>query len=322
MTMTRSRACLFLGFVIGSMTTHACSLCAAEPLHKQIDALVSAHPDFREPAAAKTDDASFLRRVHLDLAGSIPSASQVREFLADTSPDKRAKLIEKLLASPQYARRMQYVFDVMLMERRASKHIRAEQWQEYLRESFLQNKSWIQLSQEILTADGADERTRPAARFLLDRELNVDSVTRDIGRIFLGRDLQCAQCHDHPAIDDYLQRHYFGLAAFIKRSYVFKDPKTKESSIGEKAEGEVEFTSVFTSEKEETSPRMLDAPPITDPPGGDELYKIKPAKNVRSVPIYSRRLQLAKSLTDQSNDCVSVKYCQPIVGDDDGPRPG
>ena len=321
-SMTRSRVFLFLGFVIGSMTTHACSLRAAEPLHKQIDALVSAHPDFREPAAAKTDDASFLRRVHLDLAGSIPSASQVREFLADSSPDKRAKLIDKLLGSPQYARRMQYVFDVMLMERRASKHITAEQWQEYLRESFLQNKSWVQLSQEILTADGTDERTRPAARFLLDRELNVDSVTRDIGRIFLGRDLQCAQCHDHPAIDDYLQRHYYGLAAFIKRSYLFKDPKTKESSIGEKAEGEVEFTSVFTSEKDQTAPRMLDASPITDPPSGDELYKVKPEKNVRSVPIYSRRLQLAKSLTDQSNDCISVKYRQPIVGDDDGPRSG
>lgn len=300
--MIRSRAFLFLGFVIGCMASHACSLRAAEPLHKQIDALVSAHPDFTGPAAAKTDDASFLRRVYLDLAGSIPSAGRAREFLADRLPNKRAELIDKLLSSPQYARRMQYVFDVMLMERRPSKHIKAEQWQEYLRESFLQNKSWAQLSQEILTADGADERTRPAARFLLDRELNVDSVTRDIGRIFLGRDLQCAQCHDHPAIDDYLQRHYYGLAAFIKRSYLFKDPKTKQSSIGEKAEGEVEFTSVFTSEKEETAPRMLDAPPITDPPGGDELYKIKPAKNVRSVPIYSRRLQLAKSLTDQSND--------------------
>ncbi len=299
--MTRSRVFLFFGIVIGSLTTHAHALCASEPLHKQIDALVSAHPDFKEPAAAITGDAPFLRRVHLDLAGSIPSATQVREFLADSSPDKRVELVDRLLGSPQYARRMQYVFDVMLMERRASKHIATEQWQEYLRESFLHNKSWVQLLQEILTADGTDEQTRPAARFLLDRELQVDSVTRDIGRIFLGRDLQCAQCHDHPAIDDYLQRHYYGLAAFLKRSYLFKDPKTKESLIGEKAEGEVEFTSVFTSQKDQTAPRMLDASPITDPPSGDQLYKVKPERNVRSVPIYSRRLQLAKSLTDQSN---------------------
>lgn len=299
--MTRARVFLFFGIVIGWMAIHPASLHADDPLHRQIDTLVEGHSEFRKPAAVTSDDAMFVRRVHLDLAGSIPSADQVRDFLSDSSPDKREKIIDKLLGSPQHARRMQYVFDVMLMERRASIHIPVKDWQEYLRESFLHNKSWVQLSNEILTADGTDEATRPAARFLLDRELKVDNVTRDIGRIFLGRDLECAQCHDHPGVDDYLQRHYYGLAAFIKRSYLFKDPKTKKSSIGEKAEGEVEFTSVFTSEKDQTVPRMLDASPIADPPSGDDLYEIKPAKNVRSVPIYSRRLQLAKSLTDDSN---------------------
>jgi hypothetical protein len=283
------------------MAIRSPTLDATEPLYKQIDALVVSHPGFRDPAAPKTDDASFLRRIHLDLTGSIPSAQQTRDFIAESAPDKRAKLVDRLLDSPLYARRMQVVFDVMLMERRASKHIKAEQWEEYLLEAFRQNKSWLQLCTEILTADGTDEKTRPAARFMLDRELNVDEVTRDLGRMFLGRDLQCAQCHDHPAIDDYLQRHYYGLAAFIKRSFVFKDPKTKESSIGEKADGEIEFTSVFTSEKDKTAPRVLDADPIADPPGGDELYKVKPAKDVRSVPIYSRRLQLAQSLTDPDN---------------------
>jgi len=299
--MTRSRVFMFLGIVIASMTAGPDSLSAANPLHRQIDDLIEAHPDFRKTAACKIDDATFLRRVHLDLAGSIPSAGDVREFLADSSLDKRAKLINTLLRSPEYARRMQYVFDVMLMERRASKHINAKEWEEYLRTSFLQNKSWAQLSTELLTADGTGHATRPAARFLLDRELNLDTVTRDIGRIFLGRDLQCAQCHDHPAIDDYLQRHYYGLAAFIKRSYLFKDPKTKLSSIGEKAEGDVEFTSVFTSETDQTAPRMLDSSPITDPPIGEELYKVQPQKNVRSVPVYSRRLQLARSLTENTN---------------------
>ena len=298
--MTRSRVIVIIGIVIGSMATHSHTLQASDALHVQIDALVSTHSEFNEPAAI-TDDASFLRRVSLDLAGTIPAANDVREFLADSAPDKRIKLVDRLLGSPQYARRMQYVFDTLLMERRPNKHVTAEQWQTYLRESFLQNKSWRQLAQELLSADGTDEQTRAAARFLLDRELNVDQVTRDIGRIFLGRDLECAQCHDHPAIDDYLQRHYYGLAAFIKRSYLVQDPKTKKSSIGEKAEGDVEFTSVFTSETDKTAPRMLDAPPVIDPPPGEQLYKVKPAKNVRSVPIYSRRLQLAKSITDDAN---------------------
>ncbi len=310
--MTPSRVLLLLGIVIASMAAAQNSLCAADPLHKQIDRLVEAHPDFRASAAEMSGDAAFLRRVHLDLTGSIPSAGQVRDFLAEPSPDKRTITIDRLLGSPDYARRMQYAFDVMLMERRASKHVTAIEWQEYLRESFQHNKSWVQLSREILTADGTDETTRPAAKFLLDRDLNVDSVTRDIGRIFLGRDLQCAQCHDHPAIDDYLQRHYYGLAAFIKRSYLFKDPKTKLSSIGEKAEGDVEFTSVFTSETDQTEPRMLDLSPLADPPDGEELYEVKPEKNVRAVPIYSRRLQLAKSLTENANTAFRLNIANRL----------
>lgn len=283
------------------MTLTGRSLHAEEPLHKQINALVGGQPDLESPASDKTTDASFLRRIYLDLAGSIPTAKQTRDFLADTASDKRPKLIDKLLESPRYARHMQVVFDVMLMERRASKYIKADEWEHYLYESFRTNKSWLQISHEILTADGVDGPTRPAARFLLDRELNVDEVTRDVGRMFLGRDLQCAQCHDHPAINDYLQRHYYGLAAFVKRSFVFNDPKTKKAMIGEKAEGEVEFTSVFTSEKDKTEPRVLDADPIPDPPSGDELYKVKPAKDARAIPVYSRRLQLAQSVTDPAN---------------------
>ncbi len=275
---------------------------AETPLHQRIDALIGfGEPEFEKTASDEAEDAAFLRRVYLDLVGSIPSTTAVREFLADTACDKRAKLIDRLLASPQHARRMQYVFDTTLMERRADKHVKQAEWRGYLRQSFLENKPWDQLVTEILTSDGSDKSTRPAAKFLLDRELKEDDVTRDLGRIFLGRDLQCAQCHDHPTIDDYLQRHYHGLSAFLNRSYLFKDPKAKLSSIGEKAEGDVEFTSVFTNETDRTAPRMLDLPAIEDPPTAEEPYKVKPEKNARAVPVHSRRLQLAAAMTDPSN---------------------
>jgi hypothetical protein len=103
-------------------------------------------------------------------------------------------------------------------------------------------------------------------------------------------------------VDGYLQRHYHGLAAFLNRSYLFIDPKTKQASIGEKADGVVKFTSVFTSEAGETAPRMLDLPPVEDPPPAEEPYTVKPEKKkVRTIPVYSRRLQLAVAMTDPSN---------------------
>jgi hypothetical protein len=275
---------------------------AETPLHKWIDMAVGVDSvAFENVAADDAGDATFARRIYLDLTGAIPSAEQARQFGTDRSSAKRARLIDDLLTSPQYSRRMQYAFDTMLMERRPGKHIKSDEWRNYLRKSFAQNKPWDQLVTEILTADGADEKTRPAARFLLDREMKTDAMTRDLGRIFLGRDLQCAQCHDHPNIEDYLQRHYHGLSAFLNRSYLFTDPKSKQASIGEKAEGAVKFTSVFTSESDETAPRLLDLPPIEDPPAAEEPYTVKPDKKARSVPVYSRRLQLAVAMTDPAN---------------------
>ena len=280
----------------------ATSSSATEPLHGRIDAAIGfGNAEFESIVTEDAGDATFVRRIYLDLAGSIPSAEHTRQFLADESPDKRTKLIDQLLASPQHARRMQYVFDTMLMERRPDKHIKADEWRNYLRQSFAENKPWNQLVTEMLTADGSEDSTRPAAKFLLDRELKTDAMTRDLGRIFLGRDLQCAQCHDHPNIDDYRQQHYHGLAAFLNRSYLFTDPESKKASIGEKAEGTVKFTSVFTSEADETAPRLLELPAIEDPPPAEEPYKVKPEKKVRSVPVYSRRLQLAVAMTDPAN---------------------
>lgn len=277
-------------------------LSAEVPLHQQIDSLVGVGKEqFEKNASKPADDATFLRRVTLDLTGTIPSVEEVRAFLADQSADKRTRLVDQLLASPEHARRMQYFFDTMLMERRRDKHVPAAEWRNYLRKSFLENKPWDVLVSEILSADGTDEKTRPAAKFLLDRELKAEVVTRDLGRLFLGRDLQCAQCHNHPNVDDYLQRHYHGLNAFLNRSYLFKDPKTKKTSIGEKADGLVSFTSVFTNEEGKTAPRMLDLPEIPDPATPKEPYKVKPAKNVRSVPVYSRRLQLANAMTNPTN---------------------
>jgi hypothetical protein len=275
---------------------------AEPPLRERIDAAIrSGHKDFDTIAAHDADDAAFARRVYLDLAGVIPSVDQARQFLANESPNKRVELVDRILESPQHARRMQYVFDTMLMERRGDKHIKSKAWRDYLRQSFSQNKPWDQLASEILTADGAEKETRAAAKFLLDREMKIDEMTRDLGRIFLGRDLQCAQCHDHPTVDDYLQLHYHGLSAFLSRSYLFNDPKSKESSIGEKADGTVSFTSVFTDESGETAPRLLELPPIEDPPVAKEPYKVKPEKKARSIPVYSRRLQLATAMTDSSN---------------------
>src|SRR5262245_8098844 len=116
---------------------------AETPLHSRIDqTLAASTPDFAKRAAPGADDAEFLRRVSLDLVGCIPSTADLRAFLADASPDKRARVIDRLLASPEHARHLQHVFDVLLMERRPDKNVPRPQWQEFLFTSFAANKPY------------------------------------------------------------------------------------------------------------------------------------------------------------------------------------
>ncbi len=267
------------------------------PLHEQIDHLIEA--DHVGTPAPLTGDAEFLRRVYLDLIGRVPPVEVVREFLADESEGKRGAMIDRLLDHPAHAQHMATVFDVMLMERRGDKHIKNPEWQQYLLDSFQANKPLHVLAREILNADGVDPQMRPAARFYLDREGETNLLTRDVGRVFLGMDLQCAQCHNHPLIESYLQEDYYGLFAFLNRSFLFTDAKAKKTYFAEKAEGDVSFTSVFTEESGNTGPRLPGEEPIEEPSfeKGQE-YEVKPEKDVRPVPKFSRREQLALQVTD------------------------
>ncbi len=278
------------------------------PLHERIDEFTAGAS--LGPVAPPADDAEFLRRVYLDLVGTIPDAETARAFLADTSADKRTVLIDRLLADPRFARHMATTFDVMTMERRRQRRLPGpewtvsdERWREYLRQSFADDKPLNQLAREILAADGVDPALRPAVKFYFDRDGDPDLFAHDIGRLFFGRDLQCAQCHNHPLIDDYLQADYYGLKAFVNRGVLFDDKKDKKLYYAENAEGDVTFKSVFTGyARDYVLPKLPQDPPVDEPVlVAAEAYVVAPAKDVRPIPKYSRRAQLATLATDGSN---------------------
>jgi hypothetical protein len=195
---------------------------------------------------------------------------------------------------------MQNVFDVMLMERRDDVHVSAKEWRTFLRHAFADNVPYNRLVSEILSADGTDPKTRGAAKFYLDRLAEPNVLTRDVGRMFLGRDLQCAQCHDHPLVDDYKQAHYYGLFAFLNRTTLF-DTGANGSVLAEKPDGDVTFASVFKKKvSHRIGPRILDRPPVVEPavPKGAE-YLVAPDKENKNRPLprHSRRAELAPCLT-------------------------
>ncbi|HEY7329416.1 MAG TPA: DUF1549 domain-containing protein [Gemmataceae bacterium] len=279
---------------------------AGDPLHQRIDqAIAAAKPDFARLAASSASDAEFVRRIYLDLTGSIPTADETRAFLKDPSLDKRPALIDRLLNSAEHARHFGTVLDVMLMERLPDKYVPHAPWLAYLRESAAENKPWDQLVREILSSDGADPRNRPTAKFYLERQAEPNLLTRDISRLFLGTNLQCCQCHDHPRIDDYKQAHYYGLFAFLNRSSLVVDKKLNMAVVSEKADGEVSFQSVFDPAKvtKRTGPRLPEGPPLKEPAveKGKE-YVVVPAADTRAVPRFSRRALLGPTLARPDNE--------------------
>lgn len=277
---------------------------AAEPLHVRIDAAILRAAKSK-PAPPATD-AEFVRRVYLDFAGRIPSADETRRFLADQSSDKRTRLIDELLASPEYARRMAELFHAMLMERRGEQ----PEWSKYLRAAFEANKPWDQMAREILAPNADDEVLRGTAFFYTKRldkvgEQPVDypGLTRDIGRLFLGMDVQCAQCHDHPHIDEYKQVDFQGLFAFVGQTFIRRD--TKFPAVGEKPlTKKLEYMSVFIKEKEETGPRVPRMAEVSIPEfkKGEEFAKPPDRKiNFDGEPKFRTLASLAEQLPVAEN---------------------
>jgi len=272
---------------------------AQVPLHQRIDRLIAAGVPASQLAGPATDT-EFVRRIFLDLTGSIPTAAEVRAFLKEPSPGKRQQLIDRLLASSEHARYLAAVLDVWLMERRPAKAVSHPLWLDYLRESVAANKPWDQLVREVLAADGADPKQRHLARFYLDRDGEPNLLTKDVSRLLLGMNLQCCQCHDHPRVEEYKQEHYYGLFAFLSRGQLVRDLASKQMMLGEKADGEVTFQSVFDPAKttKATGPRLPYGPVLKEPPveKGKE-YLVAPAPGKRAVPRYSRRALLGPELT-------------------------
>ncbi len=277
---------------------------SSELLHERVDACVEAKADGRRPTAT-AGDAEFLRRIYLDLAGRTPSTREAHNFLADQSPAKREALIDRLLAGADYPRRMAELFDAVLMER-LGEH---PAWTQYLQDAFAVNKPWDRIAREILRADPVDRVNRGASFFMAKRlehygenPVDYNGLAADVGRLFLGNDLRCAQCHDHISITDYKQRDFQGLLAFVRNAYVH-DPKGPV--VGEKPTTEkLAFASVFDKVKAETGPRVPGRDEVAVPSyqKGDEF--LQPADRnagAPAVPRFSPLSELSARLPSPEN---------------------
>ncbi len=159
----------------------------------------------------RIDDATFLRRAYLGIIGRIPTTDEAREFLDDRSLKKRDKLVDELVASPGFDSHL-FNWTADLLRLQTGQEQFGLGWHVWLRDSLADDKPWDQLVQEMLSATGHSANNPAVGYFLRDRNMQLDNFSNTM-QVFLGRQIGCAQCHDHP-FDDWSQHEYYQMAAF------------------------------------------------------------------------------------------------------------
>jgi hypothetical protein len=175
--------------------------------------------------APPASDGEYLRRVSLDLIGRIPTLAETRAYLADANPDKRRQLIDRLLASPEFAEHWADVYSDLLWKVEGAKRMDRYDPRSFLVTAFNENWRYDRLVEAVLTASG-DVRENGAVAFVAVRARGgggPEAVAGAAARLFLGLNIQCAQCHDHPYDTRWKQQDFYGLVAYFARTKVKRE---------------------------------------------------------------------------------------------------
>lgn len=182
-----------------------------------------------------TDDAEFLRRAYLDLNGRIPSIDQARTFLDSKASDKRTKLVDELLASPLFARQFGSLWARLIT---AEEPYLRNDFEAWLTAQFEKGRGWDAIVRELITAVGKGPETAFIMSNVDNKMPQADKLAGSTAKLFLGMQLQCAECHNHP-FTSWKQTDFWALAAFYSRTKVM--PKGQPIGVGEVAPGELKL---------------------------------------------------------------------------------
>jgi Protein of unknown function (DUF1549)/Protein of unknown function (DUF1553) len=221
MTLRATCCCLAIGIGLAAFGNRQSAWAegpSTEQVARQVDALVAKEvfkPDTK--LAPRVDDATYLRRVWLDIVGDIPTPEHVTAFLLDPAQDKRERVVRELLANPQFGQNWARYWRDVIMSRRLEDRaaVVANPLTVTLTEKFNENESWDKIATEFITASG-DVRENGATAIAMAQDGRTEETTAEVSRIFLGIQLQCAQCHDHKT-DSWKREQFHELAAFFPR---------------------------------------------------------------------------------------------------------
>lgn len=207
--------------------------CLTADIDREIDQALA---EGKIPPSPPADDAEFLRRVTLDITGTIPTYEQTIAFLLDADPHKRTRKIDDLLDSPAYGRQFARIWADLLIKRDfdSNQRLNTEPFVNWLASRFNDNKGWDAIVTTILTSSGKDADNPANLFYHANQDNNQPSPPKlvgAVGNLFMGIQLQCAECHVHPQIDKWSQKDFWGMAAFFGHLHTEREGVAKAAMI-------------------------------------------------------------------------------------------
>jgi hypothetical protein len=296
--------------VLPALLLSACAARSADqlPPDRPIPAVIDHYVDAKLKAsnvspAPQADDYTLVRRLTLDLVGRIPTPVETRAYVESTDPQKREKLVDRLMGSPAFVRHQANQFEAMLAGpngRGSGGGLR-----DYLVKAVGENRPWDQVFRELLIADESDAKTKGASEFVKARVSDLDRLTTDVSALFFGVNVSCAQCHDHPLVTDWKQDHFYGMKSFFARTF------DNGGFLAERDFGQVKFKPTKGPERQARmmflTGTVVDAPGLKDPTKDEEkkerekFEQAKKEKKAPPPPKFSARAKLAE-VALQSNE--------------------
>jgi hypothetical protein len=245
----------------------------------------------RIPLAAQTTDVEFIRRVTLDLTGKLPLPEQVYNFVQTKEPDKRPKLIEYLLNSDGFARNLAHYWRDVVKFRATNPNgaqVGYEEFEDWFAGQIEKNRPWDEIARGIITASGRNDENGAVALSLAHESQAVE-MAGEVARIFMGVQIQCAQCHDHPT-DSWKRHQFHEFASF------FAGTRSKRVDKG--------ANNVFEVAENQGVPRYA-MPDKEDPqkqiPVDPKFFLATDAPMVHGLTVPQRRTLAASYVTGQDN---------------------
>ena len=209
------------------------------------------------------DDSSFIRRAFLDAAGILPTAEEVEQFLADTAPDKRAKLIDRLLERDEFVDYWAYKYsDLLLVSSRKLRTPAMWAFYNWIRDSVKTNKTWDNFAKEIFTSSGSARANGALNYFVLHK--NTIDLSENVTQAFLGQRLTCARCHNHP-MEKWTQKQYYQFANLFARVGIKNGASAADNIVYVKTAGDINHPRLLKP----LDPAPLDGKSMPLEQGGD-----------------------------------------------------